>query len=80
MKPCYRFFQNTDCEYFPCHCIKPTQVDIFSCLFCFCPLYRDINCGGNWTLTKDGVKDCSLCLLPHFSYDFIITKLKNVQK
>lgn len=76
-KPCFRFFQNRTCEYFPCHPIKPAQLDDFSCLFCFCPLYKDQNCGGNYTLTTKGLKDCTNCTLPHFNYDYIIAKLKS---
>lgn len=59
-----RFFQNRDCEYFPCH--KVADPADFNCLFCFCPLYAlGENCGGSFTFTKDGVKDCSACLFPH---------------
>ena len=60
----YDFFQNSNCEYFPCHqCADPKQ---FSCLFCYCPLYALGNqCGGNFTYTKEGIKDCSGCLIPH---------------
>ncbi|MBQ4430118.1 MAG: Lar family restriction alleviation protein, partial [Synergistaceae bacterium] len=31
----YRFYQNTDCEYYPCHQVADTEN--FSCLFCYCP-------------------------------------------
>ena len=43
----YKFFQNTKCEYFPCH--KVENEKHFNCLFCFCPLYmlKD-KCGGNF--------------------------------
>lgn len=60
----YDFFQNTACEYFPCHeCSDPES---FSCLFCYCPLYAlGENCGGHFTYTKQGIKDCSQCLRPH---------------
>ena len=60
----YDFFQNSACEYFPCHqCADPES---FSCLFCYCPLYAlGGNCGGNFTYTKEGIKDCSNCLIPH---------------
>ena len=60
----YDFFQNSNCEYFPCHqCADPKQ---FSCLFCYCPLYAlGDQCGGNFTYTKEGIKDCSGCLIPH---------------
>ncbi len=58
------FFQNRDCEYFPCH---PTaDPETFSCLFCFCPLYAlGDSCGGNFTYTGQGIKDCTHCLRPH---------------
>ncbi len=59
-----RFFQNRDCEYFPCH--KDADPETFNCLFCYCPLYAlGESCGGGFTYTKDGVKDCSACLFPH---------------
>ena len=60
----YDFFQNSACEYFPCHeCAKPEN---FSCLFCYCPLYAlGDKCGGNYTYTQEGIKDCSNCLIPH---------------
>lgn len=60
----YNYFQNTKCEYFPCH--KNADPDNFSCLFCYCPLYAlGDKCGGNFTYLKDGIKDCSDCLVPH---------------
>ena len=33
----YDFFQNKQCEYFPCH--ETDDEEGFSCLFCYCPLY-----------------------------------------
>ena len=75
----YDFFQNKECEYFPCHnCAEP---DKFSCLFCFCPLYAlGDRCGGNFAYTKDGIKDCSGCMIPHRreNYDRVCEKLKLV--
>ena len=60
----YAFFQNKDCEYFPCH--KCTDPENFNCLFCYCPLYAlGENCGGNFIYTENGIKDCSACLRPH---------------
>ena len=60
----YDFFQNTKCEYFPCH--KGADPKKFSCLFCYCPLYPlGENCGGHFTYTENGIKDCSGCLRPH---------------
>lgn len=60
----YDFFQNRDCEYFPCH--EGADPDKFSCLFCYCPLYAlGDQCGGCFTYTESGIKDCSKCLRPH---------------
>ena len=60
----FRFFQNTQCEFFPCH--KGIPEEKFNCLFCFCPLYAlGESCGGTFTLTERGVKDCSACNFPH---------------
>ncbi|MEG0364887.1 MAG: cysteine-rich small domain-containing protein [Erysipelotrichales bacterium] len=71
----YRFFQNRDCQYFPCHEFK--NEDSFNCLFCYCPLYLMEDCKGNYKYTKNGVKDCSNCLVPHIkdNYDHIIKML-----
>lgn len=69
----YRFFQNRECEYFPCHKIK--DIDNFNCLFCYCPLYEKPDCKGNYTLLENGIKDCSNCVLPHYNYDYIISRL-----
>lgn len=75
----YRFFQNRQCEYFPCHsCADATE---FNCLFCYCPLYAlGENCGGNFTYTEQGIKDCSNCLRPHRanSYDSIMKHMGKV--
>lgn len=60
----YDFFQNKECEYFPCH--PGANPETFSCLFCYCPLYAlGDNCGGNFRYTENGIKDCSGCLRPH---------------
>jgi len=71
----YKFNQNAQCEYFPCH--KGVEKDAFNCLFCDCPLYmlKD-ECGGNFVMNH-GVKDCSGCTKPHQkdSYDFIMSKI-----
>ena len=75
----YDFFQNSKCEYFPCH--KCNDMENFSCLFCYCPLYAlGDRCGGNFTYTKDGIKDCSSCLIPHRreNYDRIMEKMKGI--
>lgn len=74
----YRYFQNRECEYFPCH---NCDGEDFNCLFCFCPLYAlGENCGGNFTYTESGLKDCTNCLLPHKagSYDYICSKFSEI--
>lgn len=72
----YKYFQNKECPFFPCH--KNIPIEQFNCLFCFCPLYSlKERCGGNYRYLKDGTKDCSQCLLPHVkgNYNYIIKKL-----
>ena len=72
----YQFFQNKECEYFPCH--KGADSEKFNCLFCYCPLYAlGDKCGGAFTYTEKGIKDCSACLKPHRpeSYDAIMEKM-----
>ena len=77
----YAFFQNTKCEYFPCH---PTdKPEDFNCLFCYCPLFAlGKKCGGNCKYTEDGIKDCSACLLPHRreNYDYVNSKFMEIMK
>ena len=70
----YKFFQNRSCEHFPCH--KTDDTGKFNCMFCFCPLYNCKDCGGSFVMLKNGKKDCSNCLVPHFDSDYIIKKLK----
>ncbi len=75
----YSFNSHKACEYFPCHETK--DPDNFNCLFCYCPLYAlGDNCGGRFSYTEKGYKDCSLCLLPHSreSYGYIIKKYKDI--
>lgn len=75
----YKFFQNTKCEYFPCH--KCSDQENFNCLFCYCPLYAlGENCGGNFSYTEQGIKDCSGCLRPHRrdAFDSIMQKMGDV--
>ena len=69
-----KFFCNKDCEYYPCH----KGLSEINCLFCFCPLYRVENCGGNFTFLDNGIKDCSNCVYPHVqaNYDKIIERLR----
>lgn len=80
MKNNYAYFQNKDCEYYPCH---KAEGEDFNCLFCFCPLYSmGRECGGNFTYTEDGIKDCSACSIPHSKdgYDYIVKKCPEIIK
>ena len=75
----YKYFENKECEYFPCH--KGANPDNFNCLFCYCPLYAlGEECGGNTTYLENGVKDCSNCTFPHNkdNYNKIMEKLGKV--
>lgn len=77
----YKFFSHTKCEFFPCH--KTDRPEDFNCLFCYCPLYAlGKDCGGNYRYTEDGIKDCSLCTLPHQrkNYDYIMGKFQEIVK
>ncbi|MDE7133052.1 MAG: cysteine-rich small domain-containing protein [Lachnospiraceae bacterium] len=77
MENSYRFFENRDCQYFPCH----KGLEDFNCLFCYCPLYLIEKCAGNpHYIQRDGrkIKDCTNCAFPHRpeNYDAIIQFLK----
>lgn len=77
----FDFFQNRECEYFPCH--PGADEKTFSCIFCYCPLYAlGENCGGSFSYTKDGIKDCTNCLRPHRreNYEAITEALKQVME
>ena len=75
----YEFFQNRECEYFPCH--NGADPENFNCLFCYCPLYAlGDQCGGTFRYLSNGIKDCSNCLKPHRrgNYDKIMEKMPQV--
>lgn len=58
------FFENRECEYFPCH---EGQED-FNCLFCYCPLYSMEKCPGEPRyIEREGqqIKECTYCTYPH---------------
>ena len=84
MKNNYRFFQNRDCEFFPCH--KAADEEKFNCLFCYCPLYLDENCIGSPSYIINGkgqrIKDCSSCLVVHRPdmYDKVIKHLQRQEE
>lgn len=75
----YKYFQNRECEYFPCH--EGAKAEDFNCLFCFCPLYAlGKNCGGKFAYLENGIKDCSACLLPHRAknYEHICNRFNEI--
>lgn len=58
------FFTNRSCEYFPCH--EGVDESEFNCMFCYCPLYTlGPECGGNFSYTERGRKNCKNCAIPH---------------
>jgi len=58
------FFRNVSCDYFPCHAGVDERE--FNCLFCYCPLYAlGPSCGGDYSYTESGIKDCSRCTRLH---------------
>ena len=77
MENSYRFFQNKECCYFPCH----QGLKECNCLFCYCPLYAlGEDCGGNFRYTETGIKDCTGCTVPHQreNYGMVTSKVKEL--
>ena len=77
----YAFYQNRECEYFPCH--SGVDKEDFNCLFCYCPLYlTGKKCGGNYKISSKGIKDCTGCNIPHHrdNYEYIVEKFKALRK
>lgn len=68
----YKYFENRSCEYYPCH-----DLENMNCLFCYCPLYLT-DCGGNYNILPNGIKDCSSCTIPHLekNYEYILSKFR----
>ncbi len=72
-----RFFENRECEYFPCHKLEGD----FNCLFCYCPMYQYEDCLGDGKyIEKNGrrIKVCTDCTFPHKAenYEEIMRFLK----
>ena len=70
------FYQNVDCEYFPCH--QGADAENFNCFHCYCPLYAlGERCGGAFVYTEKGIKDCSRCLIPHSpgGHEYVVQRL-----
>lgn len=75
------FFQNKTCEFFPCH--SGISIDDFNCMFCYCPLYMlGSECGGNYRILPEGIKDCSDCTICHQkdSYKLIEAKFSLISQ
>ncbi len=78
MENSYKYFENTECKYYPCH----KGIDRVNCLFCYCPLYHRNDCPGNPRyVLKDSktVKVCTDCIFPHLpeNYEAIIQNIRN---
>lgn len=81
MKNSYCFYENKDCEYFPCH----KDVEAVNCLFCYCPLYNMENCQGEPRyIEREGkqIKECTYCTYPHQpeNYEKIVRILENQRR
>ena len=80
MSNSYRYFENRDCKYYPCH----QGTDRINCLFCYCPLYPMQNCPGDYRMIEkaDGqrIKSCMDCTFPHKeeNYDKVNQILKSL--
>ena len=75
----FNFYQNRECEYFPCH--KGVPEADFNCLFCYCPLYAlGRKCGGACTYTENGIKSCERCSIPHRreNYEKILARYEDI--
>ena len=77
----YKYFRHQKCEYYPCHSGITKKDGPFNCLFCFCPLYKLKDCGANFQMLPNGIKDCSDCFYPHNPehYDEICRRLVNAE-
>ena len=76
MENSYRYFENRECKYYPCH----NGSDNINCLFCYCPLYNLSDCPGNYKcIDSNGkkIKECTDCIFPHEAenYEMIIAIL-----
>ncbi len=77
MENSYRFFENRDCKYFPCH----QGLEECNCMFCYCPLYERQDCPGNPKYKDKGgrrIKVCTDCTFPHQAehYERIVELLR----
>lgn len=64
MNNSHKFFENRECEYYPCH----KGADVLNCLFCYCPMYHLTDCPGSPSYKDKGdhkIKVCTDCTFPH---------------
>ncbi len=76
MENSYKYFENKECKYYPCH----KGMQNINCLFCYCPLYHQVTCPGQYNyidLNGKKIKECTNCTFPHQAenYDIIISIL-----
>ncbi len=77
MENSYKYFENRDCKYYPCH----EGLTEMNCLFCYCPLYTREHCPGTPEyIERNGtqIKACTGCDFPHKAehYEVIMQYLK----
>ena len=85
MKNSFRYFENRECKYYPCH----NGMEEMNCLFCYCPLYFLPDCPGTREqIEKDGkiIQSCLNCDYPHRPENygnmmrFLKAAIQNTQK
>ena len=78
MKNSYKYFENRECKYYPCH----RDMQNVNCMFCYCPLYNLEECPGEYRFIESNgrqIKECTNCTFPHEAenYEVIIALLSN---
>ena len=76
MENSYKYFENRECKYYPCH----ENTEQLNCMFCYCPLYNLEKCPGKYTyIDSHGkkIKECTECTFPHQekNYEIIMALL-----
>ena len=78
MKNSYKYFENRECKYYPCH----RDIQNVNCMFCYCPLYNFEECPGEYSFIESNgrlIKEWTNCTFPHEAenYEVIIALLSN---
>ena len=71
MENSYKYFENRECKYYPCHEGKQN----LNCLFCYCPFYSIAGCPGEYNYIEANgkkIKDCMNCTFPHEAKNYEI--------